>query len=113
MKNIDQKLIENKFRQKRKAYLQNELNDLTQQVARESATLQRLALQLDKESEDVERLEHASLNRIFATLSARSSLRLEKEKSELIRAEFGYGYVECGTGNGSKVEGTMRSETSM
>ncbi|MCI8540866.1 MAG: hypothetical protein HFE68_00575 [Erysipelotrichaceae bacterium] len=90
MKNIDQKLIENKFRQKRKAYLQNELNDLTQQVARESATLQRLALQLDKESEDVERLEHASLNRIFATLSARSSLRLEKEKSELIRAALDY-----------------------
>lgn len=90
MKSIDQKLIENKYRQKRKAYLEEELVALKERLKRENQTLERLKRQLDKESEDVERLEHASLNRVFALMSARSSLRLEKEKAEAIRAALDY-----------------------
>ncbi len=86
MNSIDQKLIENKYRQKRKHNLEKELVHLQEQIIREQSTLARLQKQLDKESEDVERLEHASLNRIFSIMSTRSNLRLEKEKAELIRA---------------------------
>jgi len=86
MKSIDQKLIENKYKFIRRAYLQGQLAEINERIARETQTMERLKKQLEKESDDVKRLEQTSLNRIFSMLSGRSEIRLEKEKAEALRA---------------------------
>lgn len=90
MKSIDEKLIGVRYRYLRKAYLEAELLELNDRMERETQTLERLKRELDKESEDVDRLEHASINRLFTTLSGRSELRLEKEKADAFRAALDY-----------------------
>lgn len=90
MKNIDQKLVGMKYRFLRKEYLEEELRKLNERMEREVETLNRLKRVLDKETEDVERLSHASVNHLFSTLSGRSELRLEKEKADAFRAALDY-----------------------
>lgn len=90
MKNIDQKLVGMKYRFLRKEYLEEELKRLNERIVRETETSNRLKQVLDKETEDVERLEHASINRLISTLSGKSQLRLEKEKADAFRAALDY-----------------------
>lgn len=90
MKNIDQKLVGMKYRFLRKEYLEEELRRLNERIVREIETSNRLKQVLDKETEDVERLEHASINRLISTLSGKSQLRLEKEKADAFRAALDY-----------------------
>lgn len=90
MKSIDQKLIENKYRRQRKAYLEGELVKINERLAREIQTLERLKKALDKENEDVSRLRQVSLSRLLTAFSSRGDLLLEKEKAEAFRAALDY-----------------------
>lgn len=90
MKSIDQKLIACNYRKMRKTYLDQEYASLLERIEREQQTLERLKKALEKEQNDVERLAHASINRLFTTLSGRSDLRLEKEKADQFRAALDY-----------------------
>lgn len=90
MKSIDQKLVENKYRQLRKSYLEGELVKITERLQREAETLERLKRELDKENEDVARLRQISLSRLLKAFSSREELRLEKEKAEAFRATLDY-----------------------
>lgn len=90
MKNIDQKLIQVKYRYLRRANFLSEKKEMEERIQREVQTLERLKRSLDKEQEDVEKLEHASINRLFSSLGGKSELRLEKEKAEAFRAALDY-----------------------
>lgn len=90
MKSIDEKLINMKYRFLRKAYLMDELKELEARIEREAQTLARLKIVLDKQSGEVEKMEHASITRIFSSLSGHNELRLEKEKADVFRAAFDY-----------------------
>lgn len=90
MKNLNQKLVEMKYNYMRKQNLENAKQEIEEHMQREQQTLIRLKQSLQKEQEDVERLEHASLNRLLSSLSGRSELRLEKEKAEVYRAALDY-----------------------
>lgn len=90
MKNIDQKLIQIKYRYLRRANFLSEKKEMEERIQREVQTLERLKRSLDKEQEDVEKLEHASINRLFSSLGGKSELRLEKEKAEAFRAALDY-----------------------
>lgn len=90
MKNIDQKLIQVKYRYLRKANFIAEKKEMEERIQRETQTLERLKRSLDKEQEDVDKLEHASINRLFSSLGGKSELRLEKEKAEAFRAALDY-----------------------
>ncbi len=90
MKSIDQKLVKNKYHQRRKEYLDAELAKITERIQHESETLERLKRELDKENEDVARLQQVSLTRLLKTFNSREELRLEKEKAEAFRAALDY-----------------------
>lgn len=90
MKNIDQQLISIKYKMQRKAYLRSELQQINEKLERDLRTKQRLEQALDKEVEDVERLDHISFSRLLAGLSGQSHLSVEKEKAEAFRAALDY-----------------------
>ena len=90
MKNIDQQLITIKYKMQRKAYLQSELKQIKEKLERNLQTKQRLEQALNKEVEDVERLEHISFSRLLTGLSGQSHLSIEKEKAEAFRAALDY-----------------------
>lgn len=90
MKSIDQKLIENKYRQQRKGYLEKELAQINERLEREIQTCERLKKALDKENDDVSKLTQVSLSRLFSTFSGRGELQWEKEKAEAFRAALDY-----------------------
>lgn len=90
MKSIDQKLIENKYRQRRKEYLDRELANITERIQREGETLERLKRELDKETEDVVRLRQVSLARLLKSFRSHEDMRLKKEKAEAFRAALDY-----------------------
>lgn len=74
----------------RKAYLRSELQQINEKLERDLRTKQRLEQALDKEVEDVERLDHISFSRLLAGLSGQSHLSVEKEKAEAFRAALDY-----------------------
>lgn len=90
MKSIDQKLTANRYRFVRKEYLSKQLQQIDEQLKLEEQTRSRLKSELEKENEDVARLEHTSLNRLFSVLNGKGELRLEKEKAEAFRAALDY-----------------------
>lgn len=90
MKSIDQQLISLKYKMQRNAYLRSELHQIKEKLEREMQTKQRLKQALNKEVEDVERLEHLSFSRLLAGLSHQNSLSIEKEKAEAFRAALDY-----------------------
>lgn len=90
MKSIDQKLIENQYRIIRGSYLRKQLQQLNEQLEREQKTLLRLRHAVEKENNDVSRLAHVSMKRLFSVLNGRGELRLEKEKAEAFRAALDY-----------------------
>lgn len=90
MNSVDQKLIEMKYRYLKKANLEFARKDLQEHIEREQQTLLRLQKDVDKEQEDVDKLEHASLNHLLISLTGRSKLRLEKEKADAFRAVLDY-----------------------
>lgn len=90
VKNIDQKLIQVKYRYLRRANFLAEKKEMQERILREQQTLDRLRREVEKEQEDVEKLEHASINRLFSSLGGKSELRLEKEKAEAFRSALDY-----------------------
>lgn len=90
MEHIDQQLIELRYLAYRKQHLCSHQHELEEKLKRETATLARYQASLEKEQEDVERLERTSITRILSSLSGKGALLLEKEKAEVIRASLDY-----------------------
>lgn len=93
MENINKQFIDIKYKMQRREKLELHKKDLEERIETEKRSLDRLQNELQKEEEDVKRLEKISINSLISKISGNKELQLEKEKGDVIRAAVDYKQV--------------------
>lgn len=88
--NINERLAKTKDNQRKKQKYEMHIERLTDHLREEGLKKEQLQIQLEKEKEDVKKLEGFSLTNIFYTITGQKLEKLDKEQQEVLAAKLKY-----------------------
>ena len=87
---INERIQETKDQLRRKQKYEEHLHRITEYLKEEKAKRDQLKVQLEKEKQDVARLEGFSLTNIFYSITGRKLEKLDQEQQEVLAAKLKY-----------------------